>query len=80
MKPLALDAVSPLPSYREDKIDLNNALATLTLVPANKAEKAEGNDVMHHIMNKALNRNEPGHPAVSTNTMKTMPLHELNTA
>lgn len=64
IKSQAANVPSSIPTNREDKTDLNEALLVLTIVPTNKVKVAKKNDEKHNIVNEALNTNAPGLQAV----------------
>lgn len=61
--------LSKLPTVREEKTDLIDALSVLTILPTGRLKKAEGNDEKPQIVNEALNAMAQGLPAVSKMTM-----------
>lgn len=80
VKHQAADALSRALTAGEDRIDLNDALSVLTIVPADKEKEAKGINERHIVVNEALNDIVPELLAVSKMAMTSTPFNEPTTA
>lgn len=62
-----------IPTDRESKTDLDYALLVTTILPADEAKEADGNEKYHIIVNEALNMSLPRLSDVSANATTPSP-------